>query len=82
MTSTTLSCSISLEHANFLRENPDFSASKILQEGISQLMQNSKDAVVKMRELNATIQRITSHRDKLVAFIDERGILDEFLQEK
>lgn len=80
MASKVLSVSVPDYIISFLDENPDLKPSKILQAKILEIMENSRDATERIKQIEKEKQRIIEHRDRVISFIDKKGLLDEFLK--
>jgi len=86
MVAERLSISIPAEQSRFLEENPGYSASALLQQRISEVMQESKNNPM-IKDLREQIERVNKARDKIQAemlkqseFITMKGNWEEYLK--
>ena len=80
MTLAIISCSLPTEQLQFCKNN-GFSPSFLLQSAIIEKMAiNSGEILDSNASLVAKVSRLTSHIDKMMAFINEKGLQDAFLE--
>ena len=78
MASKILTISIPQEQARFLEENDDFSASKLLQSKINELMETSKDWTEQLRTEKEKTARIIETLNRQIDFINSKDLMEEF----
>jgi len=72
-------CTVSQEQRKFLDENPDLSASAILQRGIEENIENSRVSAKRLAELTRRIECLQDTMGKQRDFIEANGLMDKFL---
>lgn len=75
-------CTVSAEQRKFLDDNPDLSASAILQRGIEENIENSRVSAKKLQELTRRIEFLQSTVSRQRDFLEAKGLMDEFILEK
>jgi len=84
MGSIRLNVSIDEEQKTFLDENPDLSASKILQQAIKALMNSyckgDLECMIKLEKKKNT--QMTGYVQQLMEWLKNKGYIEEWLKEK
>jgi len=77
-----ISVSLTDEHYHFMKKNW-LSPSKLLQDALRQVEAVKNGELLESNaSLNAKISRLADNLDKAMNFIKDRGLSDEFLEEK
>lgn len=84
MSSKIISCSLPPELVAFLDENPQLSASKILQQGVTALMYsyNKGDLKELLEHERNKVKSYMETLKKQIEFINEKGLMEEFFNQK